>query len=416
MNTSVKASFFIKSGTHQTQNTRWAAACMAVAMALGGCSSTSQRPLTPSVPPVAPPTAPAEPVVWDADVAQAMAWADEQPLPPPIARTRSLWQPVSWTTLPGLQRDDWHQAWHAWVRSCERPPAVWQGICRELRPQLLGTPASQLAWMVRNLQPYRVVNPDGTEPPGLLTGYYEPVMQASRVRTPTHTVPLYGPPPRLAERQPWFSRRDIDTRPDVQAQLAGREVAWLNDPIDALILQIQGSGRVVLRDADDSERTVRLAFAGHNGHTYHSVGRWLLDQKAISDPSWAGIKTWAARNPERVNDMLWSNPRTVFFREEPLSSLDAQFGPRGAQGVPLTPERSIAVDPLSVPYGTPVWLTSSGPSAQLQRLVLAQDTGGAITGAVRADYFAGWGEPALALVGGLKQPLKMWALWPRQTR
>ena len=387
-----------------------------LAMVLGGCSSVPDRPAPPPVVPAAPPASAPEPVVWDADVAQALAWANEQALPPPMARTRSLWQPVSWASLPGLQEDDWHQAWHAWVRSCERPPATWLAICRELRPQLLGTRASQLAWMVRNLQPYRVVNPDGTEPAGLLTGYYEPVLQASRMRTATHAVPLYAPPPRLAERQPWFSRRDIDTRADVQAQLAGREIAWVSDPIDALILQIQGSGRVVMREPDGSERTVRLAFAGHNGHTYQSVGRWLLDQKAITDPSWPGIKAWAARNPDRVNDMLWSNPRTVFFKEESLGALDAQFGPRGAQGVPLTPERSIAVDPLSVPYGTPVWLTSSGPAAQLQRLVLAQDTGGAIVGAVRADYFAGLGEPALALVGGLKQPLKMWALWPRQAR
>lgn len=398
------------------QRTGWAAVNMALAVALAGCSSAPLAPVTTPVPPVAQPAPSVDRPVWDADVAQALAWASEQPMPAPIVRTRSLWQPVDWATLPGLQDDDWHQAWHAWVRSCERPPAVWQTICRELRPQLLGTPATQLAWMVRNLQPYRVANPDGTLPAGLLTGYYEPVLQASRIRTPAHSVPLYAPPPRLADRQPWFSRRDIDTRADAQAQLAGREIAWVSDPIDALILQIQGSGRVVMREADGSERTVRLAFAAHNGHAYQSVGRWLLDQRAISDPSWAGIKAWAARNPDRVNDMLWSNPRTVFFKEEPLGSLDAQFGPRGAQGVPLTPERSIAVDPGSVPYGTPVWLTSSGPAAQLQRLVLAQDTGGAITGAARADYFAGWGEPALALVGGLKQPLKMWALWPRQVR
>lgn len=404
--------FYIKQAPHSV----WAVAGLATALLLGACSSKPRTPVAMTPPPVAATVPAAAPVAWDVDVTQALAWAHEQPLPAPIARARSLWQPVTWDTLPGLHQDEWHQAWHAWVRSCERPPAVWQTICRDLRPQLLGSPATQLAWMVRNLQPYRVVNPDGTEPAGLLTGYYEPVMPASRMRMPTHNVPLYAPPPRLAERQPWFSRRDIDTRPDVQAQLAGREVAWLSDPIDALILQIQGSGRVVMREADGSERTVRLAFAGHNGHTYQSVGRWLLDQKAITDPSWAGIKAWAARNPDRVNDMLWSNPRTVFFKEEPLSSLDAQFGPRGAQGVPLTPERSIAVDPLSVPYGTPVWLTSSGPAAQLQRLVLAQDTGGAITGAVRADYFAGWGDQALALVGGLKQPLKMWALWPRQTR
>lgn len=390
--------------------------CCLLAVVLGGCSSAPRAPGSAPVSPSTPSAQPVDAVTWDADVAQALAWASQQPMPAPIVRARSLWQPVDWATLPGLSEDNWHQAWHAWVRSCERPPAIWQAICRDLRPQLLGTPATQLAWMVRNLQPYRVANPDGTLPAGLLTGYYEPVLQASRVRTPVHPVPLYAPPARLAERQPWFSRRDIDTRADAQAQLAGREIAWVSDPIDALILQIQGSGRVVMREPDGAERTVRLAFAAHNGHAYQSVGRWLLDQKAISDPSWAGIKAWAARNPDRLNEMLWSNPRTVFFKEEPLSSLDAQFGPRGAQGVPLTPERSIAVDPGSVPYGTPVWLSSSGPAAQLQRLVLAQDTGGAITGAVRADYFAGWGEPALALVGGLKQPLKMWALWPRQAR
>jgi membrane-bound lytic murein transglycosylase A len=111
--------------------------------------------------------------------------------------------------------------------------------------------------------------------------------------------------------------------------------------------------------------------------------------------------------------MLWSNPRTVFFREEPLSEMDAAFGPRGAQGVPLTPGRSIAVDKDSIPYGTPVWLASSGPAVNLQRLVLAQDTGGAIVGAVRADYFAGWGPEAGEVAGRLKQPLRLWVLWPK---
>ena len=103
----------------------------------------------------------------------------------------------------------------------------------------------------------------------------------------------------------------------------------------------------------------------------------------------------------------------VFFREEALSPLDAQFGPRGAQGVALTPGRSIAVDPQSIPYGTPVWLSSQGPVANLQRLVLAQDTGSAIVGAVRADYFAGWGAQAGDFAGRMKQPLRLWVLWPR---
>ena len=398
-----------------------AGALLAVALVLAGCGAvptappdTTPPPLTPE--PTPPSTAPADPApAWPADrLAQLITQADANPLPPPLARARSLWQPVRWSELPGLQADSLHQAWNAWMRSCERPGRTWASLCRELRPLSLGNAEDQLRWMLKALQPYRVLAADGSQPEGLLTGYYEPMLTASRVRTDTHTVPLYAPPARLSSRQPWFSRQDMETRPEALAELRGREIAWLADPIDALILQIQGSGRLQIREPDGSERTVRLAFAAHNGHSYQSVGRWLLDRRAITDPSWAAIKTWAMQNPQRLNDMLWSNPRTVFFREEALAPLDAQFGPRGAQGVPLTPERSIAVDPLSIPYGTPVWLATSGPTARLQRLVLAQDTGGAIVGAVRADYFAGWGPEAAALAGGLKQPLQLWALWPRE--
>jgi len=158
---------------------------------------------------------------------------------------------------------------------------------------------------------------------------------------------------------------------------------------------------------------VRLAYAGHNGHPYQSIGRWLLDQGELRDASWPGIQAWLQRHPQRVNELLWRNPRVVFFREERLTDFDAAFGPKGAQGVPLTPGRSIAVDPQSIPYGTPVWLASGGPQIALQRLVLAQDTGSAIRGAVRADYFAGWGEAAGELAGRLKQPLRLWVLWPK---
>ena len=118
-------------------------------------------------------------------------------------------------------------------------------------------------------------------------------------------------------------------------------------------------------------------------------------------------------NPQRVQELLWSNPRVTFFREEPLSDFDAAFGPRGAQGVPLTPGRSIAVDKDSMPYGTPLWLASPGPLVNLQRLVFAQDTGSAITGAVRADFFVGSGDEAGDVAGRLKQPLNLWVLWPR---
>jgi membrane-bound lytic murein transglycosylase A len=345
------------------------------------------------------------------ELAEAWIQASARTLPGPLTRPRSRWVPVRWSELPGLQQDALHEAWNAWLRSCERP-GLWAALCREVRPLTLATDAERLAWMLTRLQPFRVQATDGSTPEGLLTGYYEPELVATRQKTSTHTVPVYAPPAGLSPRQPWFSRKDIDTLPEAQAALAGRELAWLQDPIDALVLQIQGSGRLTLTEPDGSTRVVRLAFAGHNGHTYQSVGRWLLDQRAVRDASWPAIKAWAQANPQRLNDMLWSNPRTVFFREEALSALDAQSGPRGAQGVPLTPGRSIAVDRDSIPYGTPVWLASTGPSAQLQRLVLAQDTGAAIQGAVRADFFTGWGPEAGALAGGIKQPLQLWVLWP----
>jgi membrane-bound lytic murein transglycosylase A len=267
--------------------------------------------------------------------------------------------------------------------------------------------------LLKHLQPYRVFAPGTTPAAGLLTGYYEPLLVASRVRTAAHTVPLHAPPPGVDGRQPWHSRAAMETLPEAQAALQGREILWLTDPVDALMLQIQGSGRVLVTETDGQQRLVRLAFVAHNGHPYQSVGRWLLDQGAVRDASWPAIKAWTAQNPLRVNEMLWVNPRTVFFREEPLDDFDAQFGPKGAQGVPLTPGRSVAVDPGSIPYGTPLWLYTTGPTVNLNRLVLAQDTGGAIVGAVRADYFVGWGQEAGTLAGGIKQPLQLWALWPR---
>jgi membrane-bound lytic murein transglycosylase A len=289
-------------------------------------------------------------------------------------------------------------------------------LCPEVRRLSIGTDQEQRAWMMQRLQPYRV-EPHGAtvggSAQGLLTGYFEPMIEASRVQRASFQVPLYRVPANLAARKPWFTRQEIDTLPEAKAALRGREIAWLADPVDALVLQIQGSGRLLVTEADGSQRMVRVAFAASNDQPYKSVGRWLLDQGLIRDGSWPGIKAWVAQNPQRVQEMLWANPRTVFFREEALSDLDAAFGPRGAQGVALTPGRSIAVDKESIPYGTPVWLASSGPVVNLQRLVLAQDTGGDIVGAVRADYFVGTGAPAGEVAGRLKQPLQLWVLWPK---
>ncbi len=339
---------------------------------------------------------------------------DGAPLPPSIVQGKSRWQPVRWSELPGFAEDSLHEAWNAWLKSCERPGPAYARLCPEVRRLSIGSSAEQRAWMLQRLQPYRVEPLQGAGAgDGLLTGYYEPLLDASRTPTATHAVPLYRPPAGLAARRPWYSRQEMETLPEARAALRGREIAWLADPLDALVLQIQGSGRVRITEPDGSQRLVRLAFAATNEQPYRSVGSWLLQQGAVRDASWPGIKAWAAQNPQRVNEMLWTNPRTVFFREEPLSELDAGFGPRGAQGVPLTPGRSIAVDKESIPYGTPVWLASAGPVVNLQRLVLAQDTGGAIVGAVRADFFTGWGPEAGEVAGRLKQPLRLWVLWPK---
>src|SRR5574343_695895 len=383
------------SPSHRTHTPRLLARAtplaIGVALWLAGCSSA------PPLPTEATPT------------------AETGPLPPAIVQAKSRWVPVRWAELPAFEQDALHEAWPAWLRSCERPSKVWQPLCPQLR-QLADAPASaQRAWLRERLQPYRVESPEA-QAEGLLTSYYEPLLEASRRPQGRFAVPLYGPPASLATRKPWYTRQEIETVREAKAALRGKDLLYLNDPVDAMVLHIQGSGLVRVSEADGRVRTVRMAFAGTNEQPYKSIGRWLLDQGLTRDASWPGIKAWIARNPSRVQELLWQNPRYVFFREEPLPSTDmasAIPGPKGAQGVPLTAGRSIAVDPGSIPYGTPVWLASTGPQTSLQRLVLAQDTGTAITGAVRADYYAGSGPEAGELAGRLKQRLRLWVLWPK---
>jgi membrane-bound lytic murein transglycosylase A len=282
--------------------------------------------------------------------------------------------------------------------------------------QLAGQSSSvQRDWLIKTFQPYRVESLAGNAAPslGLLTAYYEPIFEASRNAKPGFEVPLYSVPANLKSKSPWFSREEILKLPAAKAALKGKEIAYIADPVDAMVLHIQGSGRLWVTNADGSRRQIRLAFAGTNDHPYQSIGRWLLDQNLTKDATWPGIKNWLAQNPTRTTELLSKNPRYVFFKEETLNGSDLQLGPKGAQSVPLTPGRSIAVDPGSVPYGMPVWLASQGPQTQLQRLVMAQDTGSAIVGAVRADYFVGSGQAAGDLAGRLKQDMKMWVLLPR---
>jgi membrane-bound lytic murein transglycosylase A len=337
---------------------------------------------------------------------------DSSVLPAPILQTKSRWMPVQWRELPGWSQGDvtQHEAWSAWLKSCQNMATANAYLCPEIRRLSIASSGEQRAWMVQKLQPYRVESLQG-QSEGLLTSYFEPVLFASRKPRAGFTVPLYRPPADLTKRNPWYTRQEIDTLPQVKSLLRGYEIAYVADPIDALILHIQGSGRVNMIEPDGSRQMVRLAFAGTNEQAYKSVGRWLLDQGGNRDVSWAGIKNWLTQNPQRTNELLWSNPRVVFFREEAMT--DTQTGPKGAQGVALTPGRSIAVDRASIPYGTPVWLASEGAVQHFQKLVFAQDTGSAIVGAVRADYFAGWGVEAGELANRIKQPLYLWVLWPK---
>jgi membrane-bound lytic murein transglycosylase A len=195
--------------------------------------------------------------------------------------------------------------------------------------------------------------------------------------------------------------------------VAGKELLWVDDPIEAFFLQVQGSGRVQLTDAKE---TVRVAYADQNGHPYKSIGRYLVDkgELTLEQASAQSIKAWVAANPARQQELLNANPSYVFFKEEKLT--DPNKGPKGSLGVPLTPQRSIAVDVQFVPLGVPVFLatTQPGSDAPLQRLVVAQDTGGAIKSAVRADYFWGFGPEAGEKAGKMKQRGMMWVLLPKR--
>lgn len=374
-----------------------------LALVLAGCAVAPPLPPAPVPAPAAPP--PAAPAAL--------------PEPPTAATTllrpRARWVPVDWSALPGLADERPRELWPALRAGCARPAPGWAEVCA--RALAFQPPDDTFAWqfLQRELQPYRLESLEGSAD-GLATGYFEPLVAATRTPQPGFAVPLHRPPADLAQRKPWYTRQQIDTLPAAQAALRGQVIAWVPSPLDALVLQIQGSGRLRITEPDGRVQTVRLAFAGHNDQPYRSVGRWLIDQGELRPDaaSWPAIRQWGERaGPARLQQMLWANPRVVFFREEPLP--DDGAGPRGAQGVPLTAGRSVAVDPQAVPYGTPLWISTTEPlsATPLRRLVMAQDTGTAIQGAVRIDYFWGVGEQAEQQAGRMKQPLQVWALWPR---
>jgi membrane-bound lytic murein transglycosylase A len=280
--------------------------------------------------------------------------------------------------------------------------------------------------------PYKIVKRTGPvqEDTGLITGYFEPLLYGSRTPSARFVAPLYAPPPDLLSVDlaslypelkgkrvrgrlegnkvlPYYTRGELPTDPT----LKGHEIVWIDSAFEAMMLEVQGSGRVQLSDGT----VIRLLYADQNGQPYHSIGRYLVTAGALTveQATLPGIRAWLAAHPQRMQEVLDANPSVVFFSEAPLG--DPNLGPRGAQGIPLTAGRSIAVDANWIPLGTPVFLATTLPDSgqPLQRLVIAQDTGGAITGAPRADYFCGSGPQAADLAGRMRQQGSLWMLWPK---
>jgi membrane-bound lytic murein transglycosylase A len=307
----------------------------------------------------------------------------------------------------------------------------WQAPCWAAAQMQRHDDASLRTFFESWFKPYRVFNSDGSQE-GLVTGYYEPLLRGSRTKSAKYRYPLYSTPDDLltidvdqlfpelkGERVrgrrenghvvPYYTRGEIERGVD---SLQGREILWVDDAVELFFLHIQGSGRVEL----ESGEIVRVGYDNHNGHPYRSIGRILIkrDELTLSQASMQGIKQWGRDNPQRLPALLAENPAYVFFRELPSDI----GGPIGALGVPITPRRSIAVDEQSVPLGAPVYLATSWPNTNkpLSRLMFAQDKGSAIKGAVRADFFWGFGDDAGRLAGRMRQSGQMWVLLPSLTR
>ncbi|MGC1459957.1 MAG: MltA domain-containing protein [Steroidobacteraceae bacterium] len=354
------------------------------------------------------------------------------PRQPAPSAARVDYVAAAWGDLPGWNTDAMAQAWPALLASCHvqsRPG--WQEVCAAAAQLPAATDDSVRAFFMANFAPLQLIRSSagraGALTTGLLTGYFEPQLAGSRTHLPGFDTPLYSPPddlltvdlgsvvPELKGRRlrgrlvgrtvvPYFPRAQLAT----DAALQGHEIVWLENALDGFLLEVQGSGRIQLEDGT----VIRLGYADQNGQPYRSIGRYLVDQGQLSveQAGIPGIRVWLSAHPERLREVLDANPSVVFFQELPLG--DPALGPRGAQGIALTPGRSIAVDPAYIPLGTPVYLaTASDPT--LQRLVLAQDTGGAISGAPRADLFCGTGDAAAALAGTLRAQAGLWLLWPR---
>lgn len=352
------------------------------------------------------------------------------PTPAPTPAAQSGLKAVPWSALPQWQTTSLAETWPAFLQGCsalQNRPA-WSPVCDEARQVEATNDANVRAFFERHFQAYQSTNDDGTTE-GLVTGYYEPLIKGSRTPTAGARFPIYGVPddlitvelasvyPELKNMRlrgklvgnklvPYATRREIDN-PNFANK--AKVLAWAEDAVELFFMQIQGSGRVELPDGN----FMRLGYADQNGHPYKSIGKLLVErgELTLDQASMQSIKQWGVNNPDKLPALLASNPSYVFFRELPAGLP----GPLGAMGVPVTPGRTIAVDPKYVPLGAPVFLATTMPNSAmpLNRLMMAQDTGGAIRGGVRADFFWGFGSEAGEMAGKMKQKGRMWVLLPR---
>lgn len=370
------------------------------------------------------------------------------PKPPPPA---IAFQPASFADLPGYGADRLAEALPALSRSCARMTPRnergldshdrygtgndWKAFCNALGALQNGDDAGLRRLIESELRPVAVIG-DG-KPEGLFTGYYEPLVRGSRQKQGRYTVPLYRQPPdlvqvdlgefrdslkgqRIAGRVRDGRLRPYEDRGQIEAGALNNknlELVWLDDASDAFFLQVQGSGLVQL----DSGAKTRVGFAAQNGHPYVAVGRVMIDRGTLTreDVSMQAIRAWLRANPTAAPELLRQNPSYVFFRELPAPKDDLD-GPPGAQGVALVPGRSLAVDRSHFALGLPLWVAATRPTetgaaeaVPFQRLMVAQDTGGAIRGAVRGDVFWGAGAQAENIAGRMKHPGRTWLLLPK---
>jgi membrane-bound lytic murein transglycosylase A len=338
---------------------------------------------------------------------------------------------ADWRDLNTWSEDDPTDALTAFEQGCPalRTRDEWRSVCAQATTLVKGKLDARAAerFFRENFQPFRVLNADETRT-GTVTGYYEPLLRGSRTRTNVFRYPVYSQPQdlvvvdlaevyadlkhrrlrgRLVDNKlvPYYDRAEIESP---RAPLRGLEIAWVDNAVELFFLQIQGSGQIQFADGT---RT-RVGYAEQNGHPFRSLGGLLIRRGELrpEQASMQGIKAWAARHPRRLQQFMNANPSYVFFKELGV----AGSGPIGTLGVPLTAERSIAVDPRVIPLGVPVFLSTTFPGSNkpLNRLMVAQDTGGAIAGAVRVDFFWGFGDAAGEIAGRMKQRGEKWVLLP----